>query len=71
MFEIAVKILHVTSSYHPAYNMGGAVAADYSVDATLASMDVSVDVLTTNVGLKSQDIPLHEWVPLAGREFKH
>lgn len=60
-----MKVLHVTSSYHPAYKMGGAVAADFSVDASLAKMGVMVDVLTTNAGLHDKNIPLNQWVSLS------
>lgn len=62
---LRMKVLHVTSSYHPAYKMGGAVAADFSVDNALAKMGVKVDVLTTNAGLQDQDIPLNQWALLS------
>jgi glycosyltransferase involved in cell wall biosynthesis len=59
-----MKVLHVTSSYYPAYKMGGAVSADFSVDSELAKSGVIVDVVTTNAGVDSPHTT-KEWVRLA------
>lgn len=67
-----MRILHVTPSYFPAVSFGGPIQSVHLLNKTLASKGITVDVFTTNAGLKLQDnLPLKSWVIVDGVRVKY
>jgi len=60
-----MRILHVVSSYWPAFEFGGPIQSVHLLNKFLAKKGVDITVYTTNAGLeKSKDIPLKKEVIL-------
>jgi len=57
-----MKVLHVTSSYYPAFSFGGSVSADYETDMELSNQGVQIDICTTNAGLDENEVELNKWI---------
>ncbi len=57
-----LKLLHVTSSYYPAFSFGGSVSADYETDNELSKSNIDIDISTTNAGLKKNEVKLNTWI---------
>ncbi len=62
-----MKILHIASSYYPAFKMGGPIQSVYLLNKFLAKQGVEITVYTTNAGLKSdKNLLLGEKVEIDG-----
>lgn len=62
-----MKILHIVSSYWPAFEFGGPIASVYFLNEWLAKKEIEITVYTTNAGLqKNKDIFLKKSVNLDG-----
>ena len=62
-----MKILHVVSSYWPAFEFGGPINSVYLLNKFLVKNRVGLAVYTTNAGLrKNKEIPLKKEVDLDG-----
>src|SRR3989344_4734492 len=53
-----MKILHIVSSYWPAFKMGGPIKSVHELNKWLVKKGVEVTVYTTNAGLKDENIVL-------------
>ena len=67
-----VKILHVAPSYYPAFKYGGPIESVYLLNKALVKKGISVNVITTNAGLKNRaDIELNKWLNYDGVMVKY
>src|SRR3989338_10325400 len=67
-----MKILHITPSYYPAFKYGGPIESVHLLNRALVKQEISVDVLTTDSGLKDRnDIVLNEWIYHNGVHVKY
>lgn len=48
-----MKILHISSSYFPAFQMGGPIKSVYQLNKWLVKNGAEIMVYTTNAGLKN------------------
>ena len=65
-----MKILHVVSSYWPAFEFGGPIKTVHSLNKFLVKKGIEPTVYTTNAGLRgNKNIPLKERVDLDGVEI--
>ena len=55
-----MKILRITSSYYPAFRLGGSVSADLMLDKALCGNGCTVEVYTTYSGTKNKSTPNFE-----------
>lgn len=49
-----MKILHVVSSYYPAFKMGGPIESVHSLNKSLTQKDVDITVYTTDAGIEKK-----------------
>ena len=62
-----MKILHVVSSYWPAFGFGGPINSVHQLNKFLVRKGADVEVYTTNAGLKERkDIPLKKEMEIDG-----
>ncbi|WP_372368483.1 glycosyltransferase [Candidatus Uabimicrobium sp. HlEnr_7] len=61
MKKKSLRILHVSPSYYPAFSYGGPIHSVHLLNKNLVKLGVHVDVITSNAGLKDQDITLYKW----------
>jgi len=62
-----MKILHVVSSYWPAFGFGGPISSVHQLNKFLVRKGADVEVYTTNAGLKNRtDITLREETKIDG-----
>ena len=61
-----MKILHISSSYWPAFEMGGPIQSVYLLNKFLVEKGVEITVYTTNAGLKNKNILLKKETNLDG-----
>lgn len=62
-----MKILHVVSSYWPAFGFGGPINSVHQLNKFLVRKGADVEVYTTNAGLKNRtDITLREETKIDG-----
>lgn len=66
-----MKILHVIPSYYPAIKLGGPVQSVHLLNTYLVKKGLSVDVLTLNAGLNSDDIKVKTWYNVDGVRVKY
>src|SRR3989344_7823232 len=59
-----MKILHIVSSYWPAFKMGGPIKSVHELNKWLVKKGVEVTVYTTNAGLKDENIVLKKEIDL-------
>jgi glycosyltransferase involved in cell wall biosynthesis len=61
-----MKILCVVPSYSPAFQYGGPIFSLHALNKALAQKGIDVTVYTTNVGLKSENIPIKKEIDMEG-----
>ncbi|MBI2633433.1 MAG: glycosyltransferase [Parcubacteria group bacterium] len=57
-----MKILHVVSSYWPAFEFGGPIQSVHLLNKYLVKNNIDITVYTTNAGLRKKNIPLKKEV---------
>ena len=70
-----MKILHIISSYSPAFKYGGPIESVHLLNKALAEKRVTVDVFTTDAGIdKNNNVEINKWNLIDGvrvKYFKH
>lgn len=61
-----MKILHIASSYYPAFEFGGPIESVHQLNKWLAKKGVEVTVYTTNAGLRSRQFSFKKETNLDG-----
>ncbi|BBM83288.1 glycosyltransferase [Candidatus Uabimicrobium amorphum] len=61
MENVRLRILHVSPSYYPAFCYGGPIHSVHLLNKNLVKQGQDVDVITSNAGLRDQNIALNKW----------
>ncbi|MBN2198088.1 glycosyltransferase [Candidatus Wolfebacteria bacterium] len=61
-----MKILHIVSSYWPAFEFGGPIQSVHILNKFLIKKGIDITVYTTNAGLRNKDIVVKKQVDLDG-----
>ncbi len=60
-----MRVLHIVSSYVPAFKMGGPIESVHSLNKSLTQKKVDITVYTTNAGIEKQ-IEFNKEIPMDG-----
>lgn len=67
-----MKVLHIISSYYPAFKYGGPIESVHLLNKALVEKGVAVDVFTTDTGIdKNNNIETNKWITIDGVRVKY